>query len=149
MATTTFTDLFEQTRSDVIDWQGHPVRPVLRFPVSTGSVVRVRRLGSSPMRAQAIKLATDAGQIAVNGVNATSIALWTHTAPVDVELRIDGPATSLDVWNAWSLDGVANAWLGNSGIIVEEHANGHTLQCSDGVGEPDFSDLVVWIGIQS
>lgn len=143
-----FTDKFEQTRSDVIDWEGHAVRPLLRFPVRPGATVRVRRLGSSPVRAQAIKLGLDRGNLAVNGLRSPSVALWTHTAPVDVELTVDGPAKVLDVWNAWSLDGVDNSWMGNAGIIVEEHANGYTLQCSDGVDGPDFSDLIVWVGIQ-
>jgi len=140
-----FADLFDAT--DVVDWKGHEVQPVLRFPVAAGSMVRVRRLGSSSERAQAVKLAVDQGAMRLARYEGSSIALWSHSAPAEVELEIIGHATVLEVWNAWSLDGVDNAWLGNAGIIAESHANGWTLQCSDGVGDPDFSDLVLWLGI--
>lgn len=144
---TNFADLFDH--NEAIDWKGHEVRAVLRFPVSSGSRVRVRRLGSSADRAQAVKLAVDEGALRVERYEGPGVALWSHSAPSDVELDVVGHATTLEVWNAWSLDGVDNAWLGNAGIIAEAHANGWTLQCSDGVAEPDFSDLVLWIGITS
>lgn len=142
-------EIFEQSESDAIDWRGRTVRAVVRLPVSDGTKVRLRRLDSSRERAQALKLGLNAGTLEVNGKAAQSLAVWSHTAPLDVELIVRGRrATSIDLWNAWSLDGVENAWLGNSGIVVQDHAGGHTLQCSDGVGDPEFSDLIVWIGLE-
>lgn len=139
--------LFDRSRSNSIDWQGMTVVPMVQLAVRNGSRVRVRRLGSSPLRAQALKMAVDSGELSVNGVANPSLALWSHTAPGDLEVRVEGTGRMLDLWNAWSLDGVDNSWLGNAGIIVDEHASGLTLQCSDGVGEPDFGDLVVWVGV--
>lgn len=147
----TLQEMFEEDEADAIDWQGQIVRSVIRFPVEDNSRIRLRRLGSSRDRAQALKLSVNSGQLVVvdNGFADQSLSIWSHTAPEEVELRVDGRrATRLDVWNAWSLDGVDNSWLGNAGIIIQDHAGGHTLQCSDGVGDPDFADLAIWIGLQ-
>lgn len=142
-------DMFERSESGVVDWHGRVVHAVLRFPVEDGSSIRLRRLASSKDRAQAVKIAANkGGELSVNGTMAKTVAIWSHNAPVEVEIGVHGRrASSIDVWNAWSLDGVDNAWLGNAGIVVQSHAGGHTLQCSDGVGEADFTNLVMWLGI--
>jgi len=146
----TLSEMFERSETDTIEWRDQVVRAVIRFPVKDGARLRVRRLGSSRDRAQAIKLALNSGSLRVNGLSSPSMAIWSHTAPEEIEIEVTGRrASTLDVWNSWSLDGVDNAWLGNSGIIVQDHAGGHTLQCSDGTGDPDFSDLVVWLDIES
>ncbi|SHM80476.1 hypothetical protein SAMN05216593_103246 [Pseudomonas asturiensis] len=36
-----------------------------------------------------------------------------------------------------------NAWVGNAGIHVHGTDGTMTLECSDGVGDVDFSDYVV------
>lgn len=145
----TLSEMFEQTESNAIEWRDHVVRAVVRLPVRDGDILRLRRLGSSRERAQAIKLALNSGSLRVNGLASQTLAIWSHTAPEEVEIQVEGRrAATLDVWNAWSLDGVDNSWLGNAGIIVQDHAGGHTMQCSDGVGDPDFADLVIWIGVQ-
>lgn len=141
-------DMFEQSESDAIEWRGSVVRAVVRLPVSDGQTIRLRRLDSSRERAQALKLGLNAGALEINGASSQTLAIWSHTAPIEVEIRVQGRrASNIDLWNAWSLDGVDNAWLGNSGIVIQDHAGGHTLQCSDGVGEPEFSDLIMWVGI--
>lgn len=146
----TLSEMFEQSETDAVDWRGHTVRAVIRLQVKDGTRIRVRRLGSSRDRAQALKLALNSGSLRINGLSSPTLALWSHTAPEDVEIEVTGRrAATLDVWNAWSLDGVDNAWLGNAGIIVQDHAGGQTLQCSDGTGDADFADLVVWVGLET
>ena len=55
----------------------------------------------------------------------------------------------LQLWNSWILGDAEHAWTGNSGIVVEELdvPNGADarvrLWCSDGLGDPQFDDLVV------
>lgn len=139
-------ELFEQSGDDVIEWNGQQVHAVVRLPVSDKTRVRLRRLGSSRDRAQALKLSLNSGSLRVNGLSSPSVAIWSHSANEDVEIEVEGRrANTLTIWNAWSLDGVDNAWLGNCGIVTQDHAGGTTMQCSDGVGAPDFSDLVVWV----
>lgn len=142
-------ELFEQSADDAITWNGQQVQAVVRLPVRDGSNIRLRRLGASRDRAQALKLSLNSGALRVNGLSSPNIAIWSHTASEEVEIAVEGRrANTLTLWNAWSLDGVDNAWLGNSGIVVQAHAGGQTLQCSDGVGAPDFSDLVIWVFIE-
>lgn len=126
---------------------GLEVFPVLTVAVRKGTGLRVRRLGASSRRAQALRLAVDHGALAINGVSAPTISLWTHTAPPEVDLVVDGPATRLTIWNAWSIDGTDTSWVGNGGIHAEEQLDGLTLRCSDGVGPASFDDLTAWIGV--
>jgi len=40
------------------------------------------------------------------------------------------------------------AWLGNAGMLVETQDDAVILKCSDGVGSPDFEDLVVELSLK-
>ena len=61
--------------------------------------------------------------------------------------------TVLQLWNGWSIDGIGHAWMGNSGIVVEdlEPPTGANLRfrlwCSDGLGDPTFDDFVALITV--
>lgn len=131
-------------------WQGRTVHSFVRIPVTDGDRILVHRLRSSRVRAQAIKMAVDRGELRANGVVVPTVAVWSHTAPETAELDVVGRrAKSLDIWNSWSFEGVDSSWLGNAGILVESSATGHLLRCSDGLGDPSFDDLVVRIEVQS
>lgn len=60
---------------------------------------------------------------------------------------------TLQLWNSWLIGGGEHAWTGNSGLVIEElevpeGANTRLrLWCSDGLGDPQFDDLVVVITI--
>lgn len=60
---------------------------------------------------------------------------------------------SLQFWNSWLVGDAEHAWTGNSGLVVEEldtpeGANIRLrLWCSDGLGDPQFDDLVVVVTI--
>ena len=76
------------------------------------------------------------------------ISLWSHTSPDEVEFTVRGREVSvLEVWNAWSMGGVDTSWIGNSGIVTKTSAKGQQLQCSDGIGQATFSDLVATIEV--
>ncbi|WP_177325003.1 hypothetical protein [Pseudomonas sp. PAMC 25886] len=53
------------------------------------------------------------------------------------------PGSTLKIWNVWKSASVMNAWVGNAGIHVSCPAGKMTLECSNGVGDADFSDYVV------
>lgn len=61
--------------------------------------------------------------------------------------------TRLKIWNSWLLGDAEHAWTGNSGIVSEkleppEHASSRMrLWCSDGLGDPQFDDLVALITV--
>lgn len=129
-------------------WQGTAVNALIRLDVSTGDRIVVTRVRSSRVRAQALKVAVDRGDLRANGVAVPVVSIWSHTAPEQVELQVVGRrAKSIDVWNAWSFEGVDSAWIGNAGMIVEQEGAARVLRCSDGLGEPTFEDLVVRIEV--
>ena len=131
-------------------WQGHTVHSYLTLSVTDGSRIHVTRLSASPIRAQALKIGVDKGELRANGVLASTVAIWSHSAPETATIDVVGRrARSIDLWNAWSFDGVDSAWLGHAGMLVERRGAEHTLSCSDGLGSVSFTDLVVRVEIDS
>ena len=148
MTKQTITELLEKSGSDTISYRGRVVKALVRIPVKDGSLVRVRRESVNSPRLQAVKFSANKGAIDINGYREPLIALWSHTSPEEVEFTVRGKEASvLEVWNAWSMGGVDTSWIGNSGIVTKTSAEGQLLQCSDGIGQATFSDLVVTIGI--
>lgn len=129
-------------------WQGTTIQSVIKADVSAGDRIAVTRVRSSRVRAQALKVAVDRGDLRANGVAVPVVSIWSHTAPERVELEVVGRrAKSIDIWNAWSFEGVDSAWIGNAGMIVEHEGAGQVLRCSDGLGDPTFDDLVVRVEV--
>ncbi|MCB0994519.1 MAG: hypothetical protein KDB21_05490 [Acidimicrobiales bacterium] len=145
----TITDLFERSGSNTITVRGRVVRALVRLPVRDGTVVRIARIRCNEQRPEALKLALDSGVLDVNGIQAAQIGLWSDTSPEEVVVRIRGEqASALDVWNAWLIGGVDTSWLGNAGIVSKAIPDGQALHCSDGIGPPDFTDLVVEVHVK-
>ncbi len=146
----TVAELFEESSSDTISHRGKIVRSIVRIPVSDNALVTVERLSVASPRLQAVKFGLNSGVMDVNGYRGPEIALWSHTSPETVELRVRGSnATVLEVWNAWSMGGVDTSWIGNAGIVTKASAEGEILQCSDGFDQATFSDLVINIRVSS
>jgi hypothetical protein len=144
----TISELLDESGSDTISYRGRVVRALVRLPVKDGSVVTVQRESVSSPRPQAIKFSVNKGAIDINGYREPVIALWSHTSPEEVQLTVRGnDASVLEVWNAWSMGGVDTSWIGNSGIVTKASSSGQLLQCSDGIGQATFSDLVVSIEV--
>jgi len=148
MTKQTISELLTESGSDTISYRGRVVRALVRIPVKDGSLVRVRRESVSSPRLQALKISTNNGALDVNSYREPVIALWSHTSPEEVELTVRGKDVSvLEIWNAWSMGGVDTSWIGNSGIVTKSSASGQLLQCSDGIGQATFSDLVATIEV--
>lgn len=144
MSETTLAEAFRSGSGRKIDWQGQTLWSYLRLSVKDGDRLNVVRLSASPVRAQALKLSVDKGGLRANGVVVSTAAIWSHTAPETAELEVVGRrARFVDVWNAWSLDGVDSSWIGNAAMSVDTDGATHTIRCSDGMGEVTFDDLVV------
>ena len=144
----TTSELFEESGSDTISYRGRVVKALVRIPVRDGSVVRVKRESVNSPRLQAVKLSVNKGVVDINGFREPVISLWSHTSPEEVEFTVRGnEASVLEVWNGWSMGGVDTSWIGNSGIVTKTSSNGQLLQCSDGIGQATFSDLVATIEV--
>ena len=148
MTKQTTSELFEESGSDTISYRGRVVKALVRIPVRDGSVVRVKRESVNSPRLQAVKLSVNKGVVDINGFREPVISLWSHTSPEEVEFTVRGnEASVLEVWNGWSMGGVDTSWIGNSGIVTKTSSNGQLLQCSDGIGQATFSDLVATIEV--
>ena len=146
MTDRTLTDMFTRSSGGPLKLDNRKVTPLARLRVSDGTRVIVTRLTASRSRDQALVLGVDNGGLEIEGFEAPSLSLWTSTAPREVQLVVRGDdATALDLWNAWRGPSFEGSWLGNAGIVEQPVEDGVTLQCSDGVGEPDFTNLVVSI----
>lgn len=144
MTESTLTDMFTKAGGGPVNLDGRAVTPVTRLPVADGTRAAVTRLTASRRRDQALVIAVDQGLLELDGFEAPAVSLWTSTSPRELELVVrGGNASTLDIWNAWRGATFEAAWLGNAGIVEQAVGNGVTLQCSDGVGEPDFTNLVV------
>ena len=148
MTKQTISELFEESGSDTISYRGRVVRALVRIPVKDGSLVKVKRESVNSPRLQALRISVNKGAVDINGHREPVISLWSHTSPDEVEFTVRGREVSvLEVWNAWSMGGVDTSWIGNSGIVTKTSAKGQQLQCSDGIGQATFSDLVATIEV--
>ena len=148
MTKQTISELLEESGSDTISYRGRVVRALVRIPVKDGSLVKVKRESVTSPRLQALKISVNKGAVDINGHREPVISLWSHTSPDEVEFTVRGREVSvLEVWNAWSMGGVDTSWIGNSGIVTKTSAKGQQLQCSDGIGQATFSDLVATIEV--
>jgi len=148
MTKQTISELLEESGSDTISYRGRVVRALVRIPVKDGSLVKVKRESVNSPRLQALKISVNKGAVDINGHREPVISLWSHTSPDEVEFTVRGREVSvLEVWNAWSMGGVDTSWIGNSGIVTKTSAKGQQLQCSDGIGQATFSDLVATIEV--
>jgi hypothetical protein len=146
MTAPTLTEMFAGAGGGSVEVDGRVVTPLTRMVVADGTRVIVTRLTASRRRDQALVIAVDRGLLEIDGFEAPAVSLWTSTSPRQLELVVRGnDAGALDIWNAWRGPTFEGAWLGNAGIVEQPVEGGITLQCSDGVGEPDFTDLVVRI----
>ena len=145
----TLSDQFVEASSDTIRHHGRVVKALVRIPVTDGATVTVRRRQVGSARPQGLKLALNTGVLAVNGIEGRSIVLWSTTSPEEVSLTVHGSgATTLDVWNCWSMGGVDTSWIGNAGIVTKTTSSGMILRCSDGIGAADFADLEAEISVE-
>ena len=148
MTKQTISELLEESGSDTISYRGRVVRALVRIPVKDGSLVKVKRESVNSPRLQALRISVNKGAVDINGHREPVISLWSHTSPEEVEFTVRGREVSvLEVWNAWSMGGVDTSWIGNSGIVTKTSAKGQQLQCSDGIGQATFSDLVTTIEV--
>lgn len=146
---TTLAEAFRRGSGHKTEWGGQTVHSLVRLPVQDRTRINLTRLATSDTRAQALKISLDRGELRANGVLAPTIAIWSHTAPDSCTIDVVGKrARSIDIWNSWSLDGVDSAWLGQAGMLLESDGPRHVLRCSDGLGEPSFTDLVVRVEIE-
>lgn len=84
------------------------------------------------------------GLLRVADSQAKDVVLWTDTAPDEVILQCDGrKIREISLWNCWRDEReVTQAWVGNSGMIVEARDKGVLRFCCNSRPEVTFEDIV-------
>lgn len=131
----------------MINYKGKVVYSIFEFPIEDKTkILHIHRLKSKKTEIQGLKIKVIKGLLDVNDVKATEVVLWADTSPdmVDIIIRSkDG--CRVKIWNIWKTDDLQSAWIGNAGMLVETKGPTILLSCSDGIGEINFTDLVVRI----
>jgi hypothetical protein len=149
--TKTLTEYFRENPGQPVQIDGVVMRGIYKKEIEAERTVRVRFVGATAERPQAISLQLEKGKLRVNDQELKSVILWNTTAPTEVmvELLPNGKQATFKVWNSWKDErGTTHAWIGNAGMTINETADKAILKCSDGVGPIDVNDLVVeleWI----
>ncbi len=140
------------SRGQPISFEGKIVHPIWRISLAPGEGVAIRFVAWTPDVPQGLRMSLDTatGRLVVAGEEIREVVLWRETAPprpIVLMPKARRRPQVLAVWNVWRGGGPSScdAWIGNCGMIVEEAGATLSLRCSDGVGPPNFEDLVVEI----
>ncbi len=148
----TLSELFAAGNGQPVTVAGKVVVNMFRLPVTHGKNVRVRFVYGRDTPQQGLRLKIKDGAILINNQELQEVVVWKNTAPEDISfecrLKKKGSTSELRVWNCW-LDsrGIAQAWIGNAGMIVEEAPDCITLHCSPGGGSFDPTALEVKLNL--
>jgi hypothetical protein len=140
--------LFQEANWHPIEVFGRETVGIYSRTVSAGSILRFTRLKSSSIVTQGLRIDTSKRVFEIDSKRFKSMIHWADTDADEVQITISGKSDALvKFWNVWSEDvgghQVTQAWSRNAAMQVTEEGNSVLLECSDGVGEVDFSDLVV------
>jgi hypothetical protein len=118
------------------------------IPVASGTVVEIRFRDFARVPVQGLAIDCDDCVAEVVGTRSRKFQLWTDSAPERILMKVieARPGARLAIFNTWTdAEHVTTLYrLNNAAILPSINADGSvTLGCSDGVGPPEFSDLVV------
>lgn len=125
---------------------GVTVHNIFRQPVAEGSRVLVHRLRVADGDVQGLRIKVHGGHVRVNAQRLAEVVLWADTSPEQVEVTCEtgGEVAEFRAWNCWrDANGTMQAWLGNSGMVVEKTGSVVFLRCSAGYHEFSPTDLEV------
>lgn len=157
-STRTLADRFRTQRTDRIRVDGIEVVSMTEIVLAKDSVLEVLVEDSRPDIEQSLRVRSRSGTIEVVGTDfdpSESILVLAETYPA-FEIgfsSLDDDTGVLQLWNSWILGDGEHAWVGNSGIVVEQlpvpegASDRMRLWCSDGLGDPDFDDLVLLLTV--
>ncbi len=139
--------LFQQSKGAPVESKGQLVHPIFKARVKSGQKrFLIRRIHATSSPVPGLRIKAVKGQIEVNGQRHPEVILWADTSPETVPLSVISKfGCELKAWNVWRADDLVQAWVGNAGLVISEADHVITLECSDGVGEVNFTDLVVQI----
>lgn len=144
--------------ADSIDWNGLRVHPMYSEPLGADPTVLTLTLQRAAPPAGLVGLGMGvsvlSGHVALNGRRLRGVDVWTDamSGGVDIELRGAGPDAGFTLTPVWMpADGLTVSWAGNYGVVIDRAADPQhpVLRCSAGIGAPDFTELIVQIGVRT
>ena len=158
-----FAELFIQSRGQPIEYNGHKVIRLDRFPIKNGDTViaRIEKTNSDCRQGFCIDITGSCemdGEICKVG-KGVRMLFWEDTAPKEIKLKVFTKKDFVWVENIWEsinsyivsdLDGkevtkqstsVESRYYG-SAMIVEEIENGRRYRCNDWHPDENFDDIV-------
>jgi hypothetical protein len=151
---TSLSELFQASGGKPIQWEDQLVHMMFEFAdLDAGKELRIDFSQPNPARPEALRLKSRGGSLELNGKLLDDVVLWSDSAPHSVFAGLHpkraGQPMSVRVWNAWRDElGTMQAWIGNSGMLIEELRDHVTmLRCSDGFDDPSFDDLVARVEV--
>lgn len=141
----TLSSLFQKSKGAPIEMNGHSVQPIFQISIKDKRQdFLIRRLKATKSPIPGLRIKAVKGEIEVNGQRHPEMILWADTSPESVAVSVlSKSGCELKIWNVWRVDNIAQAWVGNAGLLISKTGKVITLECSDGVGEVDFSSLVI------
>ncbi|NUU38252.1 hypothetical protein [Pseudomonas sp. C2B4] len=139
--------IFARTKGIPINFNGQTVVAIIEIKITKPrAVFSIRRSSAKNDRVQGLVLKATNGQIVVDSADAgyPEVVFWSDSSPDIAKFEVHSKSGStLKIWNVWKSTFGMSAWVGNAGMRVCEAGSVMTLECSDGVGDVDFSDYVV------
>ena len=144
----TFTDQFSESNGAPIHYEDRELIASYTLPVSEGDCIRLRFAQATDSPVQGLGISCFDCVVSAATTIAKSMALWTDSAPEEVTLRVSKARAGarLVLHNQWrdAKHGSTMYHLNNAAMHPVLQPDGSVvLNCSDGWGEPDFTDLVV------
>ena len=144
----TFMEEFVASGGNPIRHDGRDLHWTFYLPVQAGNVVEIRFRDFKRVPVQGLAIDCDDCMVEVAGTRSRKFQLWTDSAPERVCLKVirAKPMAKLALFNVWTDPDHSTMLyrLNNAAILPESGSDGWvTLNCSDGLGPPEFGDLVV------
>jgi hypothetical protein len=146
----TLSSLFQKSNGTPIEWDGRLIYQMFRRELLCGKTsVQITRVSQKASVIQGLRIKVQNGMLEVNGQQLDDIVLWADSSPGEVLIDVSETATAVSAWNVWKHSNLMQAWTGNAGIQIDEQDGAAQLFCSDGIGERNFTDLIVRIDFKA
>ncbi|MGY6241783.1 hypothetical protein [Burkholderia ambifaria] len=142
---------FQESKAPKIEVDGREIYSLYEIDVSSGdTVLSFDFVSSKKSSIQGVKIRASNCNVEVNNQILTDFFIWLDRDPNHIPLNVrigKGGKAILKVWNVWKYDDVVHAWIGNAAMLVKRADRHIAFHCSDGIGDPDFEDLVFTIEV--
>jgi len=143
--------LFQKSNGKPINVDGQDVHGIFCITIKDKKqdfIIHKLKAKKSPI--PGLRLKVTKGFIEINGERYRDVILWSDELDDSILVSITSKSgCELKIWNVWrrpdDIHRVVEAWVSNEGMVINESGGIVTLECSNGFGEVDFSNLVVEI----